>query len=254
MLTRIITSVVALILLITFLVIGGTPLIIFFAFVAAIANFELRYAMDLRFRLGDIISSIFISFMFFVPPDTVLAVLVLYVFVELVLSLFLEKYDINMVKISVFSMVYGVIPFLLLTRLINFSTFKNYYLLAFLIPWLNDTFAYFTGTIFGGAKLMPSVSPKKTIAGSIGGLAGSVVVTILFSAIFVSGVGLLSLSFIILCASILAQLGDLVASYVKRECGIKDFGSILPGHGGIMDRFDSVVIVVTFLYMCQIFF
>ncbi len=254
MITRAVTSIIALILLFTFLVIGGNALVVFLIFVATIASFEIRYALGLKFRFGDILSSVFITFMFFVPADTVLSVLVLYAFTELLLSMFIGKYSIKMVKISVFSLLYAVIPFLLLSRLINFSTFKNYYYLAFIIPWTTDTFAYFTGVAFGKRKLIPRVSPKKTIEGAIGGFLSSFVIALLFSIFLVSGVSIPKLFVVIPIACILAQLGDLVASYVKRECGVKDFGSILPGHGGIMDRFDSVIIVTSFLYLCQIFF
>ncbi len=253
MVTRIITSIVALILLITFIAIGGTPLIVFFVFVSAIANFEMRHALGLRFRLGDIVSSIFITFVFFAPPDTILSVLVLYLFLELLMAMFIHKYNLQMVKISAFSIIYAVVPFLLLSRLIIFSTFEYYYLLAIIIPWSTDTIAYFTGIYFGKRKLFPSISPKKTLAGHIGGFVGSVIVSIVFSLFIVKGIELLPIVIIIIIASILAQFGDLVASYIKREVGIKDFGSILPGHGGILDRFDSVIVVVSFLYLCQLF-
>ncbi len=253
MVTRIITSIVALILLITFIAIGGTPLIVFFVFVSAIANFEMRHALGLRFRLGDIISSIFITFIFFVPPDTILAVLVLYVFTELVMAMFIHKYYLQMVKISAFSIIYAVVPFLLLSRLINFSTVSNYYLLAFIIPWTTDTFAYFAGVYFGKRKLFPTISPKKTLAGYIGGFVGSVIVSFIFSFLLVKDIKALPILLIIILASFLAQLGDLAASYIKREAGIKDFSSLLPGHGGILDRFDSVIVVVSFLYLCQLF-
>ncbi len=254
MITRTVTSIIALLLLGVFLYIGGNSLVVFLVFVATIASFEIRYAMGLKFRFGDILSSVFITFMFFVPADTVLAVLVLYVFTELLLSMFIQKYTLKMVKISVFSVIYAVIPFLLLSRLINFSTFKNYYFLAFIIPWSTDTFAYFAGTAFGRRKLIPRISPKKTVEGAVGGFVASFVFTLLFSIFLVSGVSTTKLFVVIPIACILAQLGDLVASYIKREYGVKDFGSVLPGHGGIMDRFDSVIVVASFLYLCQLFF
>ncbi len=124
---------------------------------------------------------------------------------------------------------------------------------AFIIPWTTDTFAYFSGMMFGKRKLLPRVSPKKTIEGSIGGFVASFVLSLLFSIFLVKGISYTKIMLIILIASILAQLGDLVASYVKREYGLKDFGRILPGHGGVMDRFDSVIVVVSFLYLCQVF-
>ncbi len=253
MLTRIITSVIALILLGAFLIIGGIPLIVFLVFVSAIANFEIRYAMGLRFRLGDILSSVFITFMFFVPADTILSVLVLYVFTELLLTMFIDKYRVDMVKISIFGIVYGVLPFILLSRLINFSAFSNYYLLAFIIPWTTDTFAYFGGMsyrkFFKVHKLYERVSPKKTIEGALGGIVGCVTISLLFKWLFLPKIDIWSMILLSIVGSIASQVGDLTASKIKRYCGIKDFSNILPGHGGVLDRLDSILFTATTVYI-----
>lgn len=130
--------------------------------------------------------------------------------------------------------------------LIRFGTHgQYYYLLCFLGPWITDSFAYFTGVFFGKHKLIPEVSPKKTIEGSIGGIVFCVASFVAFGLI-VGGQTGSSPNYLVLGAlgflvAVVAQLGDLLASLIKREHGVKDYGKIFPGHGGVVDRFDSVI-------------
>lgn len=118
------------------------------------------------------------------------------------------------------------------------------FLLPFIGAWVSDTFAYFTGRFFGRHKLAPVISPKKTVEGSIGGILFAVGVFALYGVIL-STRGF-SPNYPALClaglfVSILSQIGDLALSLVKREYGIKDYGKLFPGHGGVLDRFDSVI-------------
>jgi phosphatidate cytidylyltransferase len=122
-----------------------------------------------------------------------------------------------------------------------------YIWLVFIIAWGTDTFAYIFGNLFGKNKLCPKLSPNKTIEGSLGGVLGSIALTVLFAKYF----GLTPLWKLILLSiigAIIAQIGDLAASKIKRITGIKDFGFIMPGHGGIMDRFDSILFTAPFVY------
>jgi phosphatidate cytidylyltransferase len=117
---------------------------------------------------------------------------------------------------------------------------------------MTDTFAYFSGYLFGKHKLIPNVSPKKTIEGSIGGILGSTICCLIFGYIFKLDMALMIVMGII--GSIIAQIGDLFASSIKRYVGIKDYGNLIPGHGGVLDRFDSVILVAPFVYSAVIFF
>lgn len=127
-------------------------------------------------------------------------------------------------------------------------------LLAFLCSWLTDGFALFTGMAFGKHKLAPKISPKKTIEGAVGGVVGNTLVCIgvyyIFKAKFnlSTTIKLWELIIVALGLSCISIFGDLAASTIKRSHGIKDFGNILPGHGGIMDRFDSSLFVFPSLY------
>ncbi len=120
--------------------------------------------------------------------------------------------------------------------------------------WGGDSAAYFTGRMFGKHKLAPVVSPNKTVEGAIGGVMGSVLLGIIITAVYgmISDVNIIGnftlnhyviVSVLAVVGSLLGILGDLFASSVKRQCGIKDYGYIFPGHGGILDRFDSVLFI-----------
>lgn len=142
---------------------------------------------------------------------------------------------------------------------------------AIFLPVFSDTFAYLVGSTLGKRKLCPSISPKKTVAGAIGGLLGSVLCSVTFFLLFdlyaVIPVGYVSFSdsvavravvFVVLgiVGGVLAEIGDLAASRIKRTINIKDFGNIFPGHGGVLDRLDSIMFTLvmfftafTFMYM-----
>ena len=131
------------------------------------------------------------------------------------------------------------------------------YGLIFIGAWMTDTGAYFVGVLFGKHKLIPKVSPKKTVEGAFGGILGCIIGFALYGFIIqsVSGVKVNYVAIVILATviSVISQFGDLVASYIKRERGIKDFGFIFPGHGGVLDRFDSIIAVAPAIYFITCF-
>ncbi len=131
--------------------------------------------------------------------------------------------------------------------------------IVFIVPWTSDSCAYLTGTFIGKHKLIPEISPKKTVEGAVGGVVFATlactlyghVVDLIEPGVAVNYIALASFGFIL---SIASQIGDLVASLLKREHGVKDYGRIFPGHGGIMDRFDSIISVATvLLILCLVF-
>ncbi len=136
------------------------------------------------------------------------------------------------------------------------------YLLTFICAWVTDIFAYFTGRFLGKHKLIPAVSPKKTVEGAIGGIVFCVGAVVLFGFIiekFFNPNGAISANYLILAISgifisVVSQIGDLIMSVIKRHYGIKDYGKLFPGHGGILDRFDSVLAVSLLLaVICSYF-
>jgi phosphatidate cytidylyltransferase len=122
-------------------------------------------------------------------------------------------------------------------------------LLALLLAWLGDTGAYFAGRFLGNRKLYPAVSPKKTWAGAFGGVAGSVVAAAAMKTLRLDSLSWIDVVLIGVPGSILGQLGDLVESLIKRSVGVKDSGSLLPGHGGMLDRIDAVLFIGPYVYL-----
>ncbi len=145
---------------------------------------------------------------------------------------------------------------LVLIRDMNPDYAAYYILLAVFVAWIADASAYFAGMLFGKHKLCPEISPKKTVEGFIGGWVVTVIL-IMLSGVFVSHVtyggqvqvNYFSLFLIGFLGAPISVLGDLSFSLVKRSCHIKDFGQVIPGHGGILDRFDSVIFTAPFVYL-----
>lgn len=166
-----------------------------------------------------------------------------------------EEPDLIDILVSVLPMITLVLPCMCLIGLLDspVSLQKMLLVMVFAVAVGGDTFAYFIGSAVGGPKLCPHISPHKTVAGSIGGLLGSVLCAVVVGRLFSLGgaapypalwgdvlVGLLG--------GFAGQVGDLFESMVKRHCGIKDFGTIFPGHGGMLDRLDSIFFTCIIVY------
>ena len=118
--------------------------------------------------------------------------------------------------------------------------------LAFLGTWASDTFAYFAGRAWGKHRIVPNISPNKTLEGFIGGFIGTIVVGVVYSHFTGLDMGLGAVLSVLI--GIAAPLGDLFESKLKRISGVKDSGNILPGHGGVLDRFDSILFVAPVVF------
>lgn len=139
--------------------------------------------------------------------------------------------------------------------LVNDKIYGNYLVwLIFISSWICDTAAYYAGRAFGKTKLCPKVSPKKTVEGSIGGALGSTIACGIVGFFMVSkGMPISSIHFLIIGAvcGVFCQFGDLAASSIKRYVGVKDYSNLIPGHGGVLDRFDSILFssVIVYYYL-----
>lgn len=131
--------------------------------------------------------------------------------------------------------------------------------LVFIGTWGSDTCAYCIGCLFGKHKAFPVLSPKKSVEGCVGGVAGTALIAGIYAVClsrFVDGVSVSVVTFVVIgiLASVVSQIGDLAASAMKRHYEIKDYGKLIPGHGGILDRFDSIIFTAPLVYiMVQIF-
>ena len=151
----------------------------------------------------------------------------------------------------VIGVVYATVGFTSIALLRRIPDGEYLFGMIFVAAWMTDTMAYFTGRLMGKHKLCPEISPKKTVEGSIGGIVFCALSFMLYGFIVnkISGMTpsylMLFLSGLLL--SVVSQIGDLAASLIKREHGVKDYGKLMPGHGGVMDRFDSILAVAPIL-------
>jgi len=276
--TRVITAIVGIIILIGVMFTFNTP--IFNLVVAAITliavheiygalGFEkkdwLLYVVQIPYVLLVMLSGYSSARRLLMPASFVLVVFY-------AIYLVVRNGSISYQKASGLVMFSGIVifcfySFILLKELLPVDRFGYdamfFILLILCFAWGGDTCAYFAGRAFGKHKLCPVVSPKKTVEGAIGGVLGTmafgVIITLVYSvaadrleAFTRSNIGVSMYVIIALLgcvAAVLGIYGDLFASVVKRQCGIKDYGTIFPGHGGILDRFDSVMFIAPFVTM-----
>lgn len=206
-------------------------------FYKAIHNMEIKPIgyIGLLGSLGLYISVLFPS----ISLDFVFTI----ISIILLLNVFNKKIDLKDITFTLLGILY--VPFLLFH--VSYLDGTNYIWLVFIISFGTDTFAYIAGNLFGKNKLCPTISPKKTIEGSIGGILGSLILTIVFAVVLKID-PLWKLIVLSILASVISQLGDLVASKIKRTASIKDYGFIMPGHGGVLDRFDSIILTAPVIY------
>ncbi len=194
--------------------------------------------------------TIFAGFFLFSHYENIKILLIIIGFVIItVYTLFIyfifERFSLDILSKLLLSLIYIAIPFSLAQLIEN-----KLLLSIFIIIWASDTFAFLTGKYFGKHKLAEKISPKKTIEGVVGGLIGSLITGFLLFKFFNFAEGFTLLKFTVLSIIIVifGTLGDLLESKFKRLAGVKDSGRIIPGHGGILDRLDSFILVIPFVW------
>lgn len=182
----------------------------------------------------------------------------LYAFTVLIFSH--GKYPLEPVLVASFSLLYIFIGFNAILFIHDCEPGGRYlYYVCFLGAWITDIFAYFCGRAFGKHKLIPDVSPKKTVEGSIGGTVFCIVAMVVFGIVVEALVPEITANIAIFAVggaliAVVSQIGDLSMSIIKRKYGVKDYGFVFPGHGGVLDRFDSVIAVSALLMAFSLFF
>ncbi|WP_096199393.1 phosphatidate cytidylyltransferase [Bacillus sp. FJAT-45350] len=261
---RIITGIIGGALFLSLVVVGGLPFTIFIVFVASLAMMEL-----LRMKKIPPISfigfvSLLMMWLLVVPAHWVdfgvishLSKVEIFIFMIIFLLMLTvltkNTFTFDEVGFVILSSVYVGFGFhyLIMSRAIEGNGMAIVFFVLFAI-WATDSGAYFVGRSLGKRKLWPDISPKKTIEGSIGGIICALFIGVIFqwvSPVFDSWV---IMTLVVFVTSIFGQLGDLVESALKRHYSVKDSGNVLPGHGGILDRFDSLIYVMPILYLLQL--
>lgn len=256
--TRIWTGVIGLPLLIFILYSGGFILVIGVSLLAIAGILEYTSAINrlirpkiniflMVFLAGILMLTIKLDYYFLMP---VLLLEFIAIFCYEILS---GNVGIQRGSATLMGLIYVPVMFghLFLFETVNKGVY--YMWLIFVIAFTTDTAAYFVGKSIGNRKIAPLISPKKTIAGSIGGMAVAALCTVLYGTILSSYFNFVLPWYLYLIVgifgSIAGQCGDLMASMIKRKAKIKDYGSILPGHGGILDRFDSILFIIPLIYI-----
>lgn len=264
--TRIISGIIMVIIAITILSLGKLTLGISMAVISMIAVYEGSKAIgvfknDKTLFALNILFSLSVNLIYILNTlrvcnlnfeETLMPVSVLFIIVCLVYGVTnYGKTDFSVITENIFFIFYIVVFFSYIVLIRASRGGEVLIWLVLLSPWATDTLAYFSGVFFGKRKLIEKVSPKKTIEGSIGGTVGCVAVAYIYGVI-VSKLGYFpnfsNLLIFAAVSSVVSQFGDLAASCIKREHGVKDYGSLIPGHGGILDRFDSVLFVAPLMY------
>lgn len=261
---RIITGVIAAALFIPFVMYGKVPFSALICVIAAVGFYEILKMKNISILSIPGILGLLVMGMLVLPDEWANAVLSVI------------GYD------SRLTVVYGLAALLLIYVVLvkNKVTFEDvgfillgalyvglgfYYLIetrdaglvfivyCLLVVWTTDSGAYFVGRKIGKNKLWPEISPKKTVEGFVGGIVIAVISAVIMQLVVPFMPSMLSLILVTIVASIIGQMGDLVESAIKRHYNVKDSGTILPGHGGILDRFDSLLFVVPLLHFLHLF-
>jgi len=263
-LKRILSGIIGMPIVALILIYGNIYVIdVLFALVALIAIHEYFNSFKEKYKpvkwLGYM-SCILIAILHIIPEEYYLYTLALSICVSIAV-LFIQVVFSNMkttvtdIMITLFGMLY-VVFFLSFIALLH-GIENGKYLIWFILiaAWGTDTCAYFVGCRFGKHKFS-EISPKKSIEGCIGGTVGSIILALLYTFALNRLVGLeisyIYIAGVALALSILSQIGDLSASSIKRTMGIKDFGNLIPGHGGMLDRIDSMIFIAPFAYFLLI--
>ena len=270
---RIITAIVGLVLLGACMLLFNT---IFFnviiAIISLIAVFEVLFAAKLiKYRLLCLICALITALTPFLTTNISDLTAIIYMSLTFLAFLILIAYHSTLSFKDVFTVVFysfvigfSFSTFVYIRDSYNLSVGIMYIILMLGGAWLSDTGANFVGGIYGNKKLAPKISPKKTVEGAIGGIITCVICFLIIGGIFQliwnnDPQNNLKVDFLLLgitgfILSILSIIGDLSASVIKRQCGIKDFGKIFPGHGGVLDRFDSVMFTAPALWVIVTYF
>ena len=253
---RIIGAAILLSLFIPLVIIGEIYFALFILVLGLIGFFEL-YSLKYKGKrlplLLEILSVLSISYLILnnfsgntfeiILDYKVLSLFLIVYLIPIVIIRDIKKYNLEDALYLLGATIFIGLSFNLLILLRNFSL--EYLLYLFIVTTMTDSFAFFTGKLVGRNKLCPKISPNKTIEGVIGGtIMGTFIATVFYLTVINPDINIIYLVGITFVLSVVCQVGDLVFSAIKRYFNIKDYSKLIPGHGGILDRFDSIIFVV----------
>ena len=256
-LERLISGIILVIIALVTIILGKDVLLVTVVAISVIGFYELAKVYGLQWKLPGICGYIAtIGYYALIRMDYKEYIIVFFIAYLIVLMgtyvFTFPKFKADDVMVCFFGMFYVILmlSYIYQVRMMQDGAYIVW--LIFLCSWGCDTCAYLVGVMFGKHKMAPVLSPKKSIEGGIGGVAGAALLGFIYATIFKDKITIdnANIIFPIVCAvgGIISQIGDLTASGIKRNHDIKDYSRLIPGHGGILDRFDSVIITAPIIY------
>lgn len=262
--TRLISGIVLVALALVFVISGGNVLLLVTGVISLIGMFELfrvfQFEKTILAGLSYLAAIVYyLNLKLCFVSDSMVIILALFILLMFAFVFTYPKYRTEQVMAAFFGLFYVAI---MLSYLYRIRCLENGLYLAFMIficSWGCDTCAYCVGILIGKHKMSPKLSPKKSIEGAVGGVVGTALLSALYCFIFRAQMNLntediLALSVIAAIAGLISMVGDLTASAIKRNYDIKDYGHLIPGHGGILDRFDSMIITAPIIFYLSQYF
>lgn len=252
------SSVILMILTVLSVVVGGNLLFAVTLAISLIGMMELLRIFEVNKTIVGIVGyagcALYYLMILLKAEEHLVMMFILYLLLLMTVYVFsFPKYKTEQIVITFFSLFYVamMLSFIYRTRMLEGGAYLVW--LIFISAWGSDTCAYLVGSKIGKHKMTPKLSPKKSVEGLFGGIIGAALIGFLFATIFknqITGVAHPQVAFTIIggCGSIISQIGDLAASAIKRNHDIKDYGTLIPGHGGILDRFDSIIYTAPIVY------
>lgn len=256
--TRLLSGIVLVAAALVLIITGGEVLLVSTCTISLIGMYELYRVYKIERTaaagIGYLAAAAFYSDLYFHwIPESMIFVLALIIALLFVYVLAYPKYHASQIMAAFFGVFYVAV---MLSGIYQARVMeKGAYIvwLIFICSWGCDTCAYCVGVLFGRHKMSPLLSPKKSVEGAAGGLAGTFLLTALYGMLLRSQMGITTLQVwklaaISIAGGVISMVGDLAASAIKRNYEIKDYGTLIPGHGGILDRFDSVIFTAPVIY------
>lgn len=266
--TRLISGIVLVILALVFIISGGWLLWAVSLILSLIGLMELYRVFRIhKTRIGwtgYVLTVVYyallaVSTEFSIPINWLLYLMIVMMTFLLIMVHQYPKYHSSQIMQAIFGVLYvGVMfSFLYQTRMLPNGTYTVW--LIFISSWGCDTCAYCVGKLIGKHKMSPVLSPKKSVEGAVGGVAGTMLLTYIYARMFASQMNITHMQVCVLAmisaaGALISMVGDLTASAIKRNYDVKDYGKLIPGHGGVLDRFDSVIFTAPVIYFLAYYF
>lgn len=256
--TRLLSGIVLVIAALVLIITGGNLLLVSTLLISYIGMFELYRIFHIEKELPGMVGYLaatvyYCNLKFGFLPDLMMFVLGLLILLMFVYVFTYPKYKTEQLLAAFFGVFYVAVmlSYVYQTRMLSMGAYIVW--LSFLCSWGCDTCAYCVGVLIGKHKMSPKLSPKKSVEGAVGGVVGAALLTILYGMVFKNAMGVGNTEVYIMAAisavgALVSMVGDLTASAIKRNYDIKDYGKLIPGHGGILDRFDSVIFTAPMIY------